>query len=439
MRRLGALLVLAAAARAEKPYEGTWRIEVDRPGWQPAIATGTLVLDAKGGNLAFDILLNGRRHGLTDFEAKGKKISFRLDTAEFDIRFTAEVAKESLAGRCVWKEGGDWAFTAKRKEMRPEERFEKGLSYQGYFPKGDGKYGGAALDELISAAAESDTDALLVLKDGKVVCERNFGRPPGPLHIMSVTKFVTALAVGFLLEEERIESVDVPLSTWFPDWAEGEKAEVTIRHLLTHTSGIEIRRDDRGRPNARVLNAEKDKVAFVRASRLTAKPGTEHAYSNEGAALLSGVIASAAGEEVEDYLTRRLFTPLKITEWSWDRDAADHTLTYANLQLSARDLARIGEMVAEGGRKILKPETIRLLGTPATPLSRTQGLLWQLRLDDAGKVVGYFHTGWLGQWLCIYPGRKLVGVRLRSFKNEADAERAEYEFGRFQALLEALP
>jgi CubicO group peptidase (beta-lactamase class C family) len=256
---------------------------------------------------------------------------------------------------------------------------------------------------------------------------------------MSVTKFVTALAIGFLLEEERLTSVDEPLSTWFEEWAEGEKAEVTLRHLLTHTSGIEIGRDEQGRPNARVLNAEADKVAFVRASKLTAKPGTEYAYSNEGAALLAGVIAFASGEEAEDYLAKKLFQPLGIRKWSWDRDGADRTLTYANLQLSARDLARIGQMIAEGGKGILKPETIRLLGSPATPLSKTQGLLWMLRLDDAGKVVGYYHTGWLGQFLCIYPERKLVAVRLRSLKNEADAERIEYEFGRFLALVEALP
>lgn len=56
-----------------------------------------------------------------------------------------------------------------------------------------------------------------------------------------------------------------------------------------------------------------------------------------------------------------------------------------------------------------------------------------------GSVVGCYHTGWLGQWLCIYPARELVAVRLRAFKSEAEAERPEYELGRFRALVDALP
>ncbi|MGH7149522.1 MAG: serine hydrolase domain-containing protein, partial [Planctomycetota bacterium] len=210
------------------------------------------------------------------------------------------------------------------------------------------------------------------------------------------------------------------------------------RHLLTHTSGIEVHQEN-GHPSARLLNAEKDKVAYVRGRQLSSPPGTEYLYSNEATALLSGVIAAAAGEEADEYLARRLMKPLGIRDWRWDRDGAGHTYTYANLQLSGRDLARIGQMVADGGKGVVAPETIRLLGSPATPLAKQQGLLWQLRLDEAGKVVGYFHTGWLGQFLYVYPERKLVGVRLRSFKNEEEAEKPEYQFGRFPALLEGLP
>ncbi|MCI0586224.1 MAG: beta-lactamase family protein [Planctomycetes bacterium] len=435
MRTALLVCLLAASARAGVSLEGPWSVRIERTGWQPEIATGTLLLKAKGGSLAFDVVLYARRYDLADVEMNEKQVSFRLESAEFDLRFSAELKGSRLEGRCDWKGCGDFAFTARRKESRPEEHFEKGLSFAGFFPKGDPKYGGAAMDELVAAAAESDTDAVIVLKDGRVVCERTFGRPAGPIHVMSVTKFVTAIAVGLLLEEKKIPSVDAPISTWFPEWAD---KGVALRHLLTHTSGIEVHQEN-GHPSARLLNAEKDKVAYVRALSLAKPPGTEYLYSNEATALLSGVIAAAAGEEADSYLARRLMKPLGIRDWKWDRDGAEHTFTYANLQLTARDLARIGQMVAEGGKGVVAPETIRLLGSPATPLAKGQGLLWMLRLDGAGKVVGYFHTGWLGQTLCVFPERRLVGVRLRSFKNESDAEKPEYQLGRFLALVEGLP
>ncbi|MGH7152061.1 MAG: serine hydrolase, partial [Planctomycetota bacterium] len=213
MRYALCVLLLAASTRAGNPLEGAWTVRIERPGWQPEVATGTLLLKEKGGSLAFDVVLYARRYEIADLDVKGKQVSFRLQSGEFDLRFTAELKRDKLEGRCAWKEAGDFAFTASKKELRPEEHFEKGLSFAGFFPKGDPKYGGAALDELIAGAAEADTDALLVLKDGKVVCERTFGRPARPIHIMSVTKFVTAIAVGLLLEEKKIPSLDAPLST----------------------------------------------------------------------------------------------------------------------------------------------------------------------------------------------------------------------------------
>ncbi|HKB15235.1 MAG TPA: serine hydrolase domain-containing protein [Planctomycetota bacterium] len=430
-----ALCLIVTSSWAGNPLEGPWAVRIERTGWQPEIATGTLLLKEKGGSLAFDVVLYARRYDLADVELRGKQVSFRLQSGEFDLRFAAELKGTRLEGRCDWKGCGDFPFTAQRKDARPQERFENGLSFAGFFPKGDPKYGGATMDEMVAGAAESDTDALLVLKDGKVVCERTFGRPARPIHVMSVTKFMTAIAVGLLLEEKKIPSVDAPISAWFPEWAD---KGVALRHLLTHTSGIEVHQEN-GHPSARLLNAEKDKVAYVRALKLATPPGTQYLYNNEAVALLSGVIAAAAGEEADDYLARRLMKPLGIRDWKWDRDEAGHPLTYANLQLTARDLARIGQMVAEGGKGVVAPETIRLLGSPATPIAKGQGLLWMLRLDAADKVVGYFHTGWLGQYLYVYPERKLVGVRLRSFKNEQEAEKPEYQFGRFPALLESLP
>ncbi len=431
MKRIAALLLVSVAALAGRPHEGVWNLVLDRPGMEPRRATGRLVLDAKRGTLAFDVILYARTHELKEVEAKGSKVSFRVSGGDFDLLFRGEVRKGVLSGRCEWKGLGAYEWTAEKARIEPQERFEKGLSFEGFFPKGDAKHGGEALDLLIGEAERRDTDAILILKDGKVVCERYFGRKPDPCYLMSVTKAFAAIAVAMLLDEGKIPSLDAPLSTWFPEWAEGDKAKVTLRHVLTHTSGIEHGAD------ALALNAQKDRLAYVRQARLAKPPGTEWSYNNDAIMLLSGIIAQAAGRQADDYLKERLFDPLGIKDWTWQRDEAKNAITYAQLRMTARDLARVGQWMLGGAGGAIQPETLRLLRSPATPLDKAQGLVWRLRLDAKGKAIGYGHDGWLGQFLAIYPERKVVAVRLRQWKDSPDREKPELAFGSFLSLVEA--
>lgn len=428
MRRVAALLLIAGAASAAKPYEGTWNLVLERPNYQPNRATGRLVLDAKGGTLAFDIVLYARTHELKEFEASGSKISFCIAGEDFDLRFRGNVKKGALSGRCEWKGLGSYEWTAEKVKIEPQERFEKGLSFGGFFPKGDPTFGGQALDLLIGEAAARDTDALLILKDGKVVCERTFGRRQEPCYLMSVTKFFAGIAIAMLHDEGKIPSLDAPLSTWFPEWAEGDKAKVTLRHVLTHTSGIEHAE------RADVLNQQKDRLAYVRQARLAKPPSEEWSYNNDAIMLLSGVIAQAAGKQADDYLKEKLFDPLGLKDWTWQRDDAGNAITYAQLRMTARDLARVGQWILGGAGG----PTIKLLGTPATPLYKAQGLVWFLRLDPKGAVIGYGHDGWLGQFLYVYPDRKVVAIRLRQWKDSPDLEKPEFGFGGFPSMLEAI-
>jgi CubicO group peptidase (beta-lactamase class C family) len=165
-----------------------------------------------------------------------------------------------------------------------------------------------ALTALVDAAERTDSDALLVLRGDRVVVARTFGHPTRPLELMSVTKGFVGLAIGFLVEEGKIASLDLPLSTWLPEWRdekkEPRKARVTLRHVLTHTSGLAHK------PAAGELNKQRDRVAYVRDLPIETEPGEVFSYNNEAIQLLSVVVASAAGEPVDTYLKRKLFEPL---------------------------------------------------------------------------------------------------------------------------------
>lgn len=428
LRGLAVLPLLAFSTAMAAPaggVDGRWDLHLDRdaPGLLRDVR-GTLDLK-KGdggwsGSLTFEVLMNGQRQDLAQVEVRGRKVSFVV--AALDYRFDGGIEGDGLEGVCVSKAGQRWKWTAARaKPAAPIDLFEKGLAGKGFLPRALPKSVGLdekALWKLVREAEASDTDALIVVKDGKVVCERTFGRKEGRFHVMSVTKFVTAFAVGLLLEEGAIDSLDAPVSRWFPEWAEGNRGKITLRHLVTHTSGIAHGE------TARALNEAKDKVAYVLGLE-PGEPGSAWSYNNEAVALLSGILAKASGMPCDAYLQKRLFDPLGIVDAAWDRDGAGRTVTYAQLGLTARELALVGELVAErgtrGGRRVVAEKTLDLLAGQATPLSPVQGVLW-FRVLEGETCVGVRHDGWLGQHLVVYPAEKLVGVRLRRGVKGEDAK-----------------
>ena len=97
----------------------------------------------------------------------------------------------------------------------------------------------AALRKLVERAKATSSDALVVVKDGRLVLDEDFGTFVGPIETMSATKSVVSLAVGLLLDEGRLKSVDQRVSDFYPEWKQGPKGQVTLRQLLDHTSGLE--------------------------------------------------------------------------------------------------------------------------------------------------------------------------------------------------------
>ena len=105
--------------------------------------------------------------------------------------------------------------------------FEQGVDGRGFFARVDAKTAGLdhrTLAALVKEAEATGSDALIVVKDGRVVIERYFGHPVGAIETMSVTKSVVGLAIAQLVEDGKIASLDDPMSTWFADWRMGPKA-----------------------------------------------------------------------------------------------------------------------------------------------------------------------------------------------------------------------
>jgi CubicO group peptidase (beta-lactamase class C family) len=236
----------------------------------------------------------------------------------------------------------------------------------------------AAVQSLVRACKESDTWGLVVMLDGKVVLDRNFGHP-NACNLMSATKSVTSMAIGLLIDEGKISSVDAPVASYLPEFRGKWKDRVTIRHILTHTSGLRIYDD----PDEDLTN----RVSVALKAPIVTEPGATFAYNNRAVDLLSGLVRKVSGEPLDKYLDKRLFKPLGIHEFYWVRDPDGNPHGCAELVLRPRDFAKIGQlMLDEGvwrGRRILSKEYVRQAttsnGLPQPyPYTNRYGWLWWL-------------------------------------------------------------
>jgi CubicO group peptidase (beta-lactamase class C family) len=325
--------------------------------------------------------------------------------------------------------------------------FEAGTGPEGFLPRtakpdslglsSDG------LMRLIAEAQAGHSHALILVKDGRVVVERYFGHPQEPMRINSGTKAIVSLAIGMLIRDGKISSVYAPLSTWFPEFRNGDKARITLWNVLTHTTGLSHEK------TAETLYRQQDVVHYAASLPVIKEPGKDRSYSNEAVALLAGIVSSAAGKPLDAYLQEKLFGPMNISSYDWDKDPAGNPMAYGGLWMLPRDLARIGQLVLNNGRwegKQLVPAAwIKMMTSPARNDIEHFGLLWGLYGYEAGPakfvVTGFNSNGYQGQYLIVYPQERLVAVRMHA--RESDGEGEEYSFYPFEEqvgkLLSAAP
>jgi CubicO group peptidase (beta-lactamase class C family) len=231
-----------------------------------------------------------------------------------------------------------------------------------------------ALTHLLLRAHALHSDAVVILKDGRLVRDLRFGQAPAPIESGSVAKSVVGVAIGHLLYTGQISSLDEPVANWYPEWKSGAKQAVTLRHLMNHTSGLEAAAD------TAAIDASSDVVQQALDSPLAHPPGSRFFYNNKAVNLLAGIVEKVTHRKLDEYMRDEIFAPLGITHFSWMRDPAGNPQVFAGLALDARDLARIGQlMLADGvydGKRLLSAEFVRDSVGPAQPFSPTSGLLW---------------------------------------------------------------
>ncbi|RMF14560.1 MAG: class C beta-lactamase-related serine hydrolase [Candidatus Dadabacteria bacterium] len=251
----------------------------------------------------------------------------------------------------------------------------------------------------------------------------------------SVAKSFASTLIGIAIDEGRIASVDVTLATWYPQWATDDRGKITLRQVLTMTTGLKwVETSDpfvEEEPNLVQLVADGDELGYVLNSPLETTPGTRFYYSSGNSLLFSGILDAVLDEDVQDFARTRLFEPLGFSKWAWWQDGAGHTLTYCCIDTTARDFARFGQMALQhgvwGGKQIVSTAWLTAATTPSE-VQPSYGFQWWL--NQPGGEIDYPELprdmfsarGLDGQYIYVLPSQQLVVVRVGEYKKPEGEE-----------------
>jgi uncharacterized protein YbbC (DUF1343 family)/CubicO group peptidase (beta-lactamase class C family) len=249
--------------------------------------------------------------------------------------------------------------------------------------------------------------------------------------LASLTKVIATAPSIVKLHEQGKLSIHDPVAKYLPDFAANEKGNVTLLHLLTHTSGL---RPSLPLSPAWVGNEHAIKLACAESLQTT--PGTQFKYSDINFILLGQIVHEVSGLALHNFAQNELYQPLGMSETRFlprsnkqvriapttksdsgvirgivhDPTSArmGGVAGHAGLFSTAEDLARFGRMLLregkQGTRTILKPETVRMMTINQSPSAVThqRGLGWDIASPYSSprgnlfEIGSFGHTGWTG-------------------------------------------
>ncbi len=246
-------------------------------------------------------------------------------------------------------------------------------------------------------AAQLDTiHSLLVIKNGVLVAEDYFhsGAMDRKDRIQSVTKSFTSALIGLAIDQGLLRSVSEQFLDYYPEIADQvtdpRKTQITLEHLLQMRSSYPWE-ETSDALWAGLLSGFY--VPLIENFPLTAEPGTRFQYSNLSSNWLGIIVDRVSGMPLKQYAQQVLFQPLGIEAGEWGIDAEGHNNGCGDLHLTARDMAKFGQLYLDegmwNGQEIIPGWWVRRsLGTYSTDA-------W----DDIGRFndIGYGYQWWSAQ------------------------------------------
>jgi len=282
---------------------------------------------------------------------------------------------------------------------------------------------GAPLDVGIDVDAymkDQRTAGLVIIQDGKIRLEK-YGLDfsgDGRWTSFSVAKSFTSTLVGAAIKDGYIKSIDDKVSDYIPDLKGSVYDDVTIKQLLTMTSGVKWNEDYADpKSDVALFNAHKAEpgvdvtVSYMRKLKREAPPGTKWVYKTGEANLIGVLVSSATKKNLSDYLSEKVWRPFGMEKnASWLLGSTGHEISGCCMQASTRDFARFGLFILGGGmaegKAVLPDGWIAAATTKHADTSQAEfgyGYQWWTMNDGSYTARGIF-----GQGIFIDPKRKLI-------------------------------
>lgn len=301
--------------------------------------------------------------------------------------------------------------------------------------------GGEKEKELEEFLTEQKVAGFLILQDGMIRMERYaLGFSDAERWTsQSVAKSVTSTLVGAAIKDGYIKSIDDYVTDYLPDLKGSAYDKVTVRHLLTMTSGVrwtEVYTDSSAdiarfytEPTEPGIDAT---VSYMRRLPAEAEPGKKWLYKTGETHLLGVLVSAATGQTLSEYLSSKIWIPYGMEQKAtWILGRTDQELAGCCLQMKLRDFGRFGQFVLEGGRingESIVPDnwfdTATHTQIPVAP-GWGYGYQWWIMGDGTFRALGVH-----GQMIHIDRARRLV-VAINSAWPEAESFKRQLSVSNF--------
>lgn len=381
-----------------------------------------------------------------------------------DMTFGRRIATLLLiAASSLFVAGSTGAALGLSEPIVPEEGYEWSDRARSYWPTDkwiseSASDHGFDADSLTGALEMARNDelmrAVLIVRDGRIVVEEYLhgGARDQSTEVWSVTKSFVSALIGIALEQGHIDSIDDLMTKYLPEYPEFE--DLTIRHVLTHTTGLEW--TEEGDDFVAWL-ASLDPVSNAIHRERLYPPGAKLLYSSGNSHFLSALIKRATGTTPGEYANEHIFEPLGIefrpqqemsgqvtwdsflirTPRSWKRDNTGIELGAFGLSMTAQDMARFGYLYLNkgqwAGEAIVNANWVIESTRDHVRQSENFGFGYHWVVSRRGGQLAFNADGWGGQIICVIPSLDMVIV----LKSEAESPGAHGYYDFLSALIEA--
>ncbi len=279
-------------------------------------------------------------------------------------------------------------------------------------------------DSSLSKLNAIQTVSFLVIKNKQLIYEKYWDGfdASHPTNLYSATKSIVSLLIGIAIDDDFISSIEQPVSDFLPEFNTEKKKKITLRHLLTMSSGLNWG-ESGGNPysdNARAYygNDLKEQIDNL---KVIESPGEILKYKSSNTQILGYIVEKATQQNLSAYLEKKIWSkihPEHNALWNLDKEKGDEK-SFCCLYVVPRDCAKIGQLILNNGKwgnkQIVSENYLKkcFVAADLVEISGERncryGLHWWLAKYKDQNI--YYARGILGQYIIVWPEKDMVIVR----------------------------